>query len=359
LHGQTSDYSYKEEFVFHTGAKVSEAQQIKPLKNYSGVRRASMLMVALGTDMSSAIMQQLTPDEIERLTAEIVMVNRLDNIAREQILEQCREDLKEYGAVGGTEYARALLEQVLGEAKAMEVLGKLSSDGGNALRWLRTAPARQLSQCLANERPQIVALVIGHLPSEQAAQVLASLPENIQGEVALRLTVMQPTDPETVKNVADVLLQRLAMTENANFTEVGGNKTVVSILNNVDRSTEKKILEYLTEVNETIANQIKEGMFTFDDIAALDDRSIQIILRDVPQEDLRLALKGAGSDIRDIFFRNMSSRAVETLKEDLEASGPIKLRDVEAAQLRIASIARQLEEAGEISLRDSGEEMLV
>jgi flagellar motor switch protein FliG len=331
----------------------------KHMKNYSGIRRASILMVALGADLSSAIMQQLTPDEIERLTAEIVMVNRLDQGTREQIIEDCRKELETAGMIGGTEYARKLLEQVFGEAKATEVLGKLSSDGGNALRWLRTAPARQLAQCLSNERSQIAALVIGHLPPEQAAQVISALPEKMQGEVALRLTVMRPTDPETIKNVADILLQRLAMTENAIFTEVGGNKSVVSILNNVDRSTEKKILEYLTEMNETVANQIKESMFVFEDILSLDDRSIQIILRDVPQEDLRLALKGAGDEVKDVFFRNMSSRAVETLKEDLEASGPIKLRDVEAAQLRIASIARQLDEAGEISLRESDEEMMV
>ncbi|MEN6357836.1 MAG: flagellar motor switch protein FliG [Armatimonadota bacterium] len=337
----------------------AEAQSQKHTKNYSGVRKASILMVALGTELSSTIMEQLTPDEIERLTSEIVMINRLDQNTSEQIIDECRKDLQKADIIGGTEYARKLLEEVLGEAKATEVLSKLGSDGGNALRWLRTAPTRQLAQCLTNERPQIAALVIGHLPPEQAAQVISALPEEVRGEVALRLTVMQPTDPETVKNVADNLLQRLAMTDSANFSEVGGNKSVVQILNNVDRSTEKKILDYLTEVNEEIANEIKESMFVFEDILSLDDRSIQVILRDVPQEDLRLALKGSGNDAREVFFRNMSSRAVETLKEDLEASGPIKLRDVEAAQLRIASIARQLDEAGEISLRSSDDEVLV
>ncbi|MCE5324092.1 flagellar motor switch protein FliG [bacterium] len=337
----------------------AEAQPQKHSKSYSGLRKASILMVALGTEMSSTIMQQLTPDEIERLTSEIVMINRLDQSISEQVVDECCKELQRADLTGGTEYARKLLEEVLGESKAMEVLGKLGSDGGNALRWLRSAPTRQLAQCLTNERPQIAALVIGHLPPEQAAQVISALPEQTRGEVALRLTVMQPTDPETVKNVADILLQRLAMTENANFSEVGGNKSVVQILNNVDRSTEKKILDYLTEVDEEVANQIKESMFVFDDILSLDDRSIQVILRDVPQEDLRLALKGSGNDAKEVFFRNMSSRAVETLKEDLEASGPIKLRDVEAAQLRIACIARQLDEAGEISLRSSDDEVLV
>ncbi|MCE5200176.1 MAG: flagellar motor switch protein FliG [Armatimonadota bacterium] len=330
----------------------------KALKTYSGVRKASMLMVALGADFSSNIMQQLSPDEIERLTAEIVMVNRLDADTRAMVLDECKRSLDEFGVIGGTEYARKLLEQVFGETKAAELLGKLSSDGENSLRWLRTVPARQLAQCMNGERSQIVALVLGHLPAEQAAQVLAALPESIQGDVALRLTMMQPTDPDTVRHVAEILLQKLSMTDNAIFSEVGGNKSVVQILNNVDRSTEKKILEYLTEANEAVANQIKECMFVFEDILNLDDRAIQVILRDVPQEDLRLALKGAQENVKNVFFRNMSSRAVETLKEDLEASGPVKLRDVEGAQTRIASIARQLDEAGEISLRDNSDEMV-
>ena len=170
---------------------------------------------------------------------------------------------------------------------------------------------------------------------------------------------MQPTDPEVVNNIAEVLLQQLSSTESAAFMDVGGNDSVVQILNNVGRTTEKKILEYLTQVDENIANQIKEKMFVFEDILPLDDRSIQIILRDVPQDDLRLALKGLADNVKDVFFRNMSQRAAETLKEDLEASGPVKLRDVEAAQSRIVNIARQLDEAGEISIRSSGEDVIV
>lgn len=318
-----------------------------------------MLLVALGNDLSANVMQQLTPDEIERLTAEIVQVNRVEPESRKQIFEECRKGLGEVGTRGGLEYARKVLEQVVGEAKATELLGRLNTHGGNVLRWLRSIPARQLSQFLSDERPQVAALVLGHLPAEQSAQVISTLPEHLQGEVALRLTTMQPTDPEIVKHVADILLQRMSMTESAAFTEVGGSKSVIQILNNVDRTTEKKILDYLTKVNEEVANQIKSGMFVFEDILNLDSRSIQIILRDVPQEDLRLALKGASEAQRQIFFENMSQRAAETLKEDLEASAPVRMRDVEAAQLRIASIARQLDEAGEISIRDTGEEVLV
>ncbi len=256
---------------------------------------------------------------------------------------------------------RGYLGQVLGEVKAREVLDRLvaGGNGAGAARWLRTIPPRQLAQSLTGERPQVVALVLGHLPAEMAAQVLSALPVQLQGEAALRLTTMQPTDSEIVKNIAEVLVQRLSSSENSAFTEVGGNDSVVRILNSAGRSTEKTILDYLAKVDENVANAIKERMFVFEDILSLDDRAIQIILRDVPQDDLRLALKGAQDNVKDIFFRNMSQRAADTLKEDLEASGPVKVRDVEAAQSRIVTVARQLDEAGEISIRNTGDDMVV
>lgn len=339
---------------------MGENNSTKAAWALSGTEKASALLIALGADKSSSVMQHLTPDEIERLVSEIMQLKRLDADVKKQVLEECRAKVGESAAVGGAEFARTLLEQVVGEGKARELLGRIttgSSEG--AFRWLRTIGARQIAQAVADEKPQVIALVLGHLHTEQAAQVLCELPEHIQGEVALRLTTMQPTDPEVVRNVADVLLQRLSNSESANLTEVGGNTIVVQILNNVDRSTEKKILEYLTEADENVANEIKQSMFVFDDILNLDDRWIQIILRDVPQDDLRLALKGVPETMREVFFRNMSQRAAETLKEDLESSGPVRLRDVEAAQTRIANIARQLDEAGEIAIRDSGEEIML
>lgn len=315
-----------------------------------------MLLVALGADMTSSIMQELTPDEIERLTAEIVQIDRLDTESRTLVMQECSKSLAEAGTAGGIEYARKILEQVVGESKTTELLGRLNtSASGNALRWLRSVPARQLAQYVSTERPQVAALVLGHLPPEQSATVISSLPIPTQGEIALRLTDMQPTDPEVVKYVADMLLQKLSISDNAAFTKVGGLKSVIQLLNNVDRTTEKNILEYLTNVNEAVANEIKAGMFVFEDIMLLDSRAIQAILRDVPQEDLRLALKGATDVQKEIFYKNMSQRAADTFKDDLENSGPVRMRDVEAAQTRIASVARQLDDAGEISIRDTGD----
>lgn len=338
---------------------MSELDLQETLGGLSGVAKASVLLISLGAEASSDVLQHLTPDEVERLTAEIVRRKKVPPETRQKVIEECRKALADGSIAGGEEYARRILGQVFGESKAKELLNRLLSGGMSAARALRTVPPRHLAQALKSERPQIVALVLAHLPPEQGAHVLSALPEHLQGEVALRLTTMLPTDPEIVQSVEEVLLQQLSSSDNAAFTEVGGNESIIEILNNVGRTTEKKILDYLAQVDEQVANQIKEKMFTFDDILSLDDRSIQIILRDVPQDDLRLALKGVPENVKEVFFRNMSQRAAETLKEDLEATGPVRLRDVEAAQGRIVSIARQLDEAGEISLRSSGDDMIV
>jgi len=342
------------------GHELSEVDTHKTSISLSGIEKASILLISLGADVSSHVLQQLTPEEIERLTAEIVLLKRIDPDVRKNVLDDCKRALTDRSLIAGAEYARIILEQVVGGAKAKELLTRLTSGGGaGSFRWLRAVPPPQLAQCIRSERPQVVALVLGHLPPELAALVLSSLPEQVQGEVALRLTTMQPTDPDVVRGVDEVLVQRLSTSENATFTEVGGNETVVHILNNVDRGTEKKIMEYLSKADSKTASAIKEMMFVFEDMLNLDDRTIQVILRDVPQDDLRLALKGATEAVKEIFFHNMSQRAAETLKEDLEASGPVRLRDVEAAQGRIASIARALDEAGEISIRDLGEDVLL
>jgi len=339
---------------------LAEEEVIRPQSTMSGLEKASVLLITLGAEVSSAILQQLTPDEIERLAAEILRLKKIDPKTRRRVLDDCRKTIIESPEFGGIEYAQTVLSQVFGEVKAREVLGKLAAGGGvGTLRWIRSVSPRQLVQAIRNERPQVVALVIGHLPSDQAAVVLAALPEDVQGQVVLRLTTMQPTDPEVIRYLNQTLHLRLASSDSAAMTEVGGNDAVVQILSNIDRSSEKKILDYLSGVDEAVANSIKEQMFVFEDLLKLDNRAIQAILRDVPQEDLRLALKSGSEEDREVFFRNMSQRAAETLKEDLESTGPVRLRDVEAAQGRIVTVARQLDEAGEISLRETNEELVV
>ena len=317
-----------------------------------------MLLITLGAETSAKVLQQLAPDEVERLASGIVMLKRVDKDVRQKVLSECSNSLLEGGPLAGADYASKLLEQAVGGQKAKELLNKVNSGGSDAFASLRRMSPGQLAALVSHERAQIVALVVAHLPAEQAGQVVAALPDRLQGEVILRLTTMKPTDPEFVEHVDDILQQRVSEGGGGNLSEVGGTSTVAQILSNVDRSTEKKIMDYLTETDPKVAEEIKENMFVFEDILSLDDRAIQVILRDLPQEDLRLALKGSPEDVRETFYRNMSQRVVDTLKEDLDASGPIKRRDVDGAQGRIANIARQLDEAGEISLRESGDDMV-
>lgn len=325
----------------------------------SGVERAAVLLIALGQDLSSTVLQQLTPDEIERLTSEILRMKRVDPLLSAQVLDDCRHTLGEGATSGGVEYATSVLGQVFGEAKAREIIAKLSSGGGvGTLRWVKGVPPRQLAQAIRNERPQVIALIVGHLPGELAAQVIMELPEASRGPVVMCLHSMQPTDPEVIRALNQIMLSKMANTESASYTEVGGNDSVVQILNNVDRSTERKILDFINTSNEFVCQQIKDCMFVFEDLLKLDNRAIQAILREVPQEDLRIALKGTDNSVREIFYNNMSQRAAETLQEDLENSGPVRIRDVEAAQMRIVNIARQLDESGEISLRETGEDTI-
>lgn len=344
------------------GTRVSEVpeavEQKTPDVRLSGLEKASILLITLGTQASASVMQHLAPEEIEAITSQIVLLKKVQPEIRKQVISECQKTLTDRTAAGGMDYAFSLLEQVVGEAKAKVLMARLTSGGSGTFRSLRSIAPAQLAHSIKNERPQVIALVLGHLSAEQSAQVVQALPEQLQGEVALRLTQMQPTDPEVIKSVDNILLQRLAVSDGPTFTEVGGNDTVVQILNNVDRSTEKNILDFLTRADEKVANAIKEKMFVFEDILALDDRSIQVILRDVPQEDLRLALRALPEREREVFYRNMSQRAAETLKEDMESSGPVKLKDVEAAQGRISNIARQLDEAGEISLRETDDTMI-
>ncbi len=317
-----------------------------------------MLLITLGPDAAANVMQQLAPHEIEQLTSHIVALNHVDPQVRESVLSESTTALAGHAQAGGEEFARNLLEQAVGGNKAKELLTKLTSAGADVFTWLRAVSPLQLASCIKNERPQVVALVIAYLQPDQAAQVLSGLPDDLQGEVALRLTNMQPTDSEFIKHVDRILRARVYGDGSDASIQLGGSESAAKILSNTDRTTEKKIMEYLTQTDEDIANRIKESMFVFEDILELDERAVQTILRDVPQDDLRLALKGMGQEQREVFYHNISQRAADTLKEDLEASGPVKRRDVEAAQTRIANTARQLDEAGEISVRDTEEDMV-
>ncbi|KUK13723.1 MAG: Flagellar motor switch protein FliG, partial [bacterium 42_11] len=217
----------------------------------------------------------------------------------------------------------------------------------------------QLLSVIQGEHPQTIALILAYLSPEQAASVLSGLPPELQVDVARRLATMDRTSPDVIREVERVLERKLSTFVSQDFTMVGGIDALVEILNRSDRGTEKNILEALEEQDPELAEEVKRKLFVFEDVVLLDDRALQRVLREVDMKDLALALKGASEEVREKFFKNMSKRAAQMLKEDMEYMGPVRVRDVEDAQQRIVNIIRQLEEAGEIVIARGGEEELI
>lgn len=332
--------------------------QETPNVRLSGLEKASLLLVTLGTKTATGILQELPPEDVQRIAAQIARQGDVDPETRDQVIKEFDEQRKSI-SVGGIEYAKELLEEVLGASKAQEIIDEINAgSAGRPFDWLKSAGVAKLASYLENERPQVIALVLAHLTPGQAAEALTLLPEAVQGEVAYKLTSMQPVVPDVIRSIEETLRSKILREGSGDMKSVGGVHSLVSILNNSDRPTENKIIEFLAEAEAQLADSVRQMMFVFEDIAKLDERAIQLIIREAEQEDLRLSMKGAPSEIRDIIFKNMSERAAETLKEDLENMGPAKRRDVEAAQRRVVAVVRKLDESGEISLRADEEEYI-
>lgn len=331
-------------------------------KELTGLEKAAILLMALGPEVSSAVLKQLSEKDIEKITYQIANIQVVDNETRAAVIQEFLQmsEAQQYLLHGGIEYAREILERTVGPAKANELIKKLTESSKiRPFSLIRKADPRQLVNFIANEHPQTIALILSYLLPDQAAMVLSSLPEDMQAEIAKRIALMERTSPEIVREVESVLDKRLSSLVDQDYANVGGITTLVDILNRVDRGTEKTILESLEADDSELAEEIRKRMFVFEDIINLDDTSIRRILRDVDSRDLALALKGASQDVSQRIFKNMSQRAAEMLKEDIEYLGPIRLRDVEEAQQRIVQIIRRLDETGEIIIARGGEDALI
>ena len=268
---------------------------------------------------------------------------------------------RDYILEGGMDYARELLSKALGSQRASEILDKVSeaTQQYRPFAIARKADAHQLLNVITYEHPQTIALILCHLSPEKAAQVMAELPEETQSEVAFRIATMKDTSPMVIKEIEKVLENKLSSVVRTEMTSLGGVETLVGILNQVDRTTEKNITETLEREDAELADRIKSSMFVFEDIITLDDVSIQRILREVEVKDLALALKGCSEDVGEAIYRNQSKRAAASLKEDMEFLGPVRLMDVEKAQQDIVSIIRRLDDAGEIIISRGGEDAII
>ncbi|MDR1133280.1 MAG: flagellar motor switch protein FliG [Synergistaceae bacterium] len=335
---------------------MSKAHDLK------GREKAAILMVTLGPDAVAKAYHHIDDTTIELLTLEIANLRKVTPDIKLDVLKEAQEMIMahEFMTQGGVDYARKLLEQALGSDKAQDILRRITASlQVRPFDFVRHTDPQQLLSFIQNEHPQTIALILSYLSPEQSALVLSGLPPGAQWDVARRVAKMDRITPEVLREVERVLERKLSTVMGQDFTIAGGIDAVVNLINRVDRGTERNIIEALEEQDPELAEEIKKRLFMFDDIGGMDDRSLQRVLREVDLKDLGLALKGASEDLRQKFFKNMSKRAADMLKEDMDFMGPVRVRMVEEAQQKIVNVVRSLEEAGEIVISRSGEEELV
>lgn len=332
-------------------------------RDLSGKEKAAMLLISLGPEQSAEIFKHLKDEEIEQLTLEIANIRTVAPEEKEGVMEEFYQIClaQEYILEGGISYAKDILEKALGTQRALEIINKLTvSLQVRPFDYVRKTDPSQLLNFIQNEHPQTIALILAYLKPGQSSIVLSALPQDKQADVARRIAKMDRTSPEVIKEVEKVLEKKLSALVTEDYTAAGGIQSIVDILNNVDRGTEKYIMETLEIEDTDLAEEIKNRMFVFEDILTMDNRSIQRFLREVDNSDLTIALKGSTEEVQNLIFSNISKRLSDMLREDIEFMGPVRLKDVEEAQQKIVNIIRKLEDAGEIVIsRGGGDEIIV
>lgn len=329
----------------------------------TGVQKAAVLLITLGPEKSASIFKHLKEEEIEELTLEIANTRSISPQEKEDVLNEFYQVClaQQYIAEGGIGYAKELLEKALGEQKAQDVITKLTASlQVRPFEFIRKTDPSQVLNFIQDEHPQTIAMILSYLSPAQSAMILGALTPEKQADVAKRIAMMDRTSPDVIKEVERVLERKLASLLNQDYTIVGGVDAIVDILNTVDRGTEKHIMESLEIEQPELADEIRKKMFVFEDILLLDDRAIQRVLRDVDNNDLGIALKGANEEVQNVIFKNLSKRLSAMIKEDMEFMGPVRMKDVEEAQQKIVGIIRKLEDSAEIVIsRGGGDEIIV
>lgn len=329
---------------------------------FSGIQKAAILLISLGPEKSSEIIRHLNETEIDQLTLEMANMRKVSEDQRDSVIDEFHKMFiaSNYIAQGGIEYAREVLERALGEQRAFEIISRLSSSlKMRPFDLVRRSDPKQLFSFIQGEHPQTIALIMTHLPSDKAAVLLASLSQDIQAEVTKRIALMGRTSPEVLKEIEKVLENKISNLAPTDYTTSGGIQSVVDMLNRVDPSTLKVVMDVLEMDDPDLAEQIKRQMFVFEDIVLLDDRGIQLVLREVETKDLALALKGTNEEVAEKILKNMSTRAGTMLKEDMQYMGPVRVREVEDAKQKIVKIIRKLEETGAVVISRGGADEII
>jgi flagellar motor switch protein FliG len=335
-------------------------KQGNALKKLSGSEKAGILLLTLGEEVAAEILRHMNPKEVQLVGSTMATMDDISRPMVEQVINNFLEMLESQTAFGiGTDnYIRGMLEKALGD-KAGNVIDRiLMGSGSNGLESLKWMDPKSIAEIIRFEHPQIIAIVMSYLEPDSASQVLTHLPENTRSGILMRIATLDGVQPAAIKELDSIMEQYFSDNENVKSSMVGGEKTAADILNLMDPTIEGKLMEELKADNENLANKIQDLMFVFDNLREIDDRGMQTMMREVSTDLLTLALKGIDDEFQQKFLKNMSSRAAEMLVEDMEAKGPVKLSDVEAAQKEILTIARRLQESGELILAGGGEEMV-
>lgn len=326
----------------------------------SNTQKVAALLIVLGPQTATEILKNIPDDDlIEQITLEVANLNKVPPETLDVILEEFHSifQASSYLSHGGMDYAKTLLEQAYGSDKAGGILDKLVTIlNSTPFQFFNEADPEQLATSLQNENPQLIALVLAYLKPDKSALVLNNLPFSVQASVALKIAEMDTTNPEIISEIEKVVESKFSSVVAQDFSKAGGVEALATILNRTDRSTEKKIIEVLDHHSASLAEEVRELMFVFEDIVMLEDRAIQRLLREVDPKDLALALKGSNDEVKEKIFKNMSERAQTMLQDDMDYMGPVRAKDVQECQSKIVSSVRVLEESGEIIIMRGGVE---
>ena len=319
----------------------------------TGIEDAAIMLMSMGEEEASEVFKHLLPKEVQRLGETIAKLKAVPRERYESVVENFLKlaEAEHLLVADSDEYVRSVLRKALGEEKASLLLERILAGndvtGIESLKWME---AQSVAELLRNEHPQIVAAILVHLEYDQTSQVLKLLPDRMRNEVLMRVATLDGIQPAALKDLNEVLSNVLSGSDRARKSQLGGVKSAAEILNMMGSSVETSVLDYIRESDGDLAQKIMDNMFTFDDMIKLDDKAIQMVLKEVQSESLVISLKGATPELRERIFKNMSSRAAETLREDLETRGPVRVTDVEAEQKEMLKIVRRLVEEGEISM---------
>ncbi len=324
----------------------------------TGARKAAVLMAALGSERAANVLARMGEEEIESLSLEMARLSSVGAQATESIFSELAAGAGEAsgGVSGGLDYAREVIERALGPERAADLLGRLSTGArSRPFEFLRRVPADRIAALLRGESAQTVALVLASLPATLAAEVLSHLPEREQPDIALRIARMGEASTRVIQQVEEVIRHKLGSAGEQDYSSTGGAKALAGILNHADRATERNVLENLAGADQDLAAEVRGMLFVFEDIAKLEPRAVQQVLREADQKDLVLALRGADEDVMQVVMENMSERGAAMLKEEMEIQQPQRKRDVDDAQGRVVAVVRRLEEAGTIVIGSDGD----